>query len=69
MSEFRVLKNEVLHLRNQVNNQQNVIHDMEQYSRRECLEIRGIAVDPHYEEDTNDILVKVAVLMGVEIDG
>ena len=69
MLEFRVLKNEVLNLRNQVNNQQNVIHDMEQYSRRECLEIRGIAADLHYEEDTNDIVVKVAVLMGVEIDG
>ena len=64
----KMSKNEVLNLRNQVNNQQNVIHDMEQYSRRECLEIRGIAEDPHYEGDTNDIVVKVAGLLGVEID-
>ena len=42
---------------------------MAQYSRRECLEIRGIAEDLHYEEDTNDIVVKVAGLLGVEIDG
>ena len=47
-SENKMLKNEVLNLRNQVKNQQNVIHDMEQYSRRECLEIRGIAEDPHH---------------------
>ena len=66
--ENKMLKNEVLNLRNQVNNQQNVIHDMAQYSRRECLEIRGIAEDLHYEEDTNDIVVKVAGLLGVEID-
>ena len=67
-TENKMLKNEVLKLRNQVNNQQNVVYDMEQYSRRECLEIRGIAEDQHYEEDTNDIVVKVAGLLGVEID-
>ena len=67
-TENKMLKNEVLNLRNHVNNQQNVIHDMEQYSRRECLEIRGIAEGPHYEEDTNYIVVKVAGLLGVEID-
>ena len=50
------------------NNRQNVINDMEQYSRREGLEYRGIAEDPQYEKDTNDIVVKVAGLMGVEID-
>lgn len=66
--ENKMLKGEVLNLRNQVNNQQNVLNDMEQYSRRECLEIRGIAEDPHYEEETKDIVVKVAGLMGVEID-
>ena len=67
-TENKMLKNEVLNLRNQVNIQQNVIHDMKQYSRRECLEIRGIAEDPHYEEDTYAIVVKVVGLMGVEID-
>ena len=59
-----MLKNDVLNLRDQVNNQQNGIHDTEPYSRKEYLEIRGIDEDPHYEEDTNDI---VADLIGVEI--
>ena len=67
-TENKMLNDEVQKLRNQVNNQQNVVYDMEQYSRRECLEIRGIAEDQHYEEDTNDIVVKVAGLLGVEID-
>ena len=40
---------------------------MEPYSRKEYLEIRGIDEDPHYEEGTNDIVVKVADLIGVEI--
>lgn len=38
---------------------------MDQYSQRECVEIRGIPVSKH--EDTNKIIVRVGELMGVEI--
>ena len=39
--------------------------EQEQYSRRVCLEIKGIAVDR--DEDTNEIVCKVADIMGISI--
>ena len=47
-----------------------MVNDLEQYSRRECLEIRGIPVlgnRPH-EENTDNIVIKVAELIGVKIN-
>ena len=41
------------------------INDMNQYSRRDCLEIRGIPFDK--DEDTNEIVKNVAHLLDMEI--
>ena len=44
-------------------------NDLEQYVRRECVEIRGIPLpSSHSKEDTNEIVLKVAKLMGVDIE-
>lgn len=41
------------------------MNEMEQYSRRECLEIRGIPVSN--DEDTNGLVRKVGDLIDVDI--
>ena len=45
------------------------INDTEQYSRRECLEIKGIPSPKQNEghEDTNKVVVKIGELMGVKV--
>ena len=43
----------------------DLINDMEQYSRRECLESHGVPVTN--EEDTNEIIMKVGNLANVSI--
>ena len=42
------------------------IDDQEQYMRRDCVEIKGVPA--REEESTNDIVVQIADLMGVELD-
>ena len=56
---------------NEVNQQKVTINNLEQYSRRDCLEIKGIPV--HSEgssrsDDLNDIVLKVANTIGVQMD-
>jgi hypothetical protein len=41
------------------------VNDLEQYSRRECLEIQGIPLKNF--DDTNSIVVNVGELMGINI--
>lgn len=44
-------------------------NDLEQYVRRECVEIRGIPLpSSQSKEDTNEIVLKVANLMDVDIE-
>jgi hypothetical protein len=42
------------------------LNNLEQYSRRECLEIRGVPVLPG--EKTNEIVRKVGEVIGVVIE-
>ena len=41
---------------------------MEQYSRRECLEIKGIPIHKDRKENTKEIITKIGGLMGVNAD-
>ena len=41
------------------------LNELEQYGRRECLELRGIPVTDH--ENTTELVCQVANLVGVEI--
>ena len=45
-------------------------NDLEQYSRRECVEIHGIppTQDDESTEDTNEIVCKIGELIGFEIE-
>lgn len=63
--ENQFLKSTVNALDSHVKKLQSLCNDMDQYSQRECVEIRGIPVSEH--EDTNKIVVRVGELMGVEI--
>ena len=64
--ENKLLKEEVVKLRNELKIQRESTNDLEQYIRRECIEISGIPENPL--ENTNEIVIKVGNLMGVEID-
>lgn len=65
LQENRLLKDEILRLSNNLNMHKESLNNLEQYIRRECLEITGIPEEMH--EDTDDIVIKVGSLMGIEI--
>ncbi|EDO29108.1 predicted protein [Nematostella vectensis] len=48
-----------------LNTTKKSLDDIEQYSRRDCLEIKGVPVTP--TENTNDVVKKVGEHMKVEI--
>ena len=59
------LQQEFANLKNELKQQAIVIDNQEQYSRRECLEIRGTPVTPN--ENTSEIVQKIGKLINVEI--
>ena len=69
VKENLLLKSDVKNLSHEMKLMEGRLDDMEQYSRRECLEIRGIPtrVDPR-NENTNDIVIKVGNLIGVQLN-
>ena len=66
LTENRLLKEEVVNSTHTVNGQKEEINELEQYIRRECLEISGIPLDKH--EDTSSIVIKVRSLMGINVE-
>ena len=66
LKENKLLKEEVLRLSNSLQAEKETVSDLEQYIRRECLEISGIPEEMH--EDTNDIVIRVGRMIGVEIE-
>lgn len=58
-------KAEIIQSTNEICMMKDILNDHEQYSRRECLEIRGVPM--HRVEDTNKIVKDVGKLIGVEI--
>ena len=65
--ESSMLKSETYRLANEMKQFSDRLNELEQYSRRDCVEIRGVPINPHHEENTDDIVVKVAKLMDVTI--
>lgn len=51
--------------RNELEQIKETLNDMEQYIRRDCLEIRGVPL--HKDEDTNEIVRKVGHIMDLDI--
>ena len=60
------LKAEVLRLSNVIKQHSESLSNIEQYSRRDCIEISGIPEEPG--EDTNELTIKIGSLMGLNID-
>ena len=64
-SENMCLKQTVLELKNLLENTEKNLNNLEQYSRRECIEINGIPCT--HEESTDEIVVALAKQVGVHI--
>ena len=64
--ENKFLKESLLSSTNNIELMKQDLNNLEQYSRRECLEIRGIPVLPG--EKTNEIVRKVGEVIGVPIE-
>ena len=62
----KLLKDEVMRLSNSLNVQKESMNELQQYVRWECLEIAGIPEEA--AENTNDIVIKVGDLMGINIE-
>ena len=65
-SENKCLKAEVLRLSGMVERQNNELNEIEQYSRRDCVEISGLPEEKG--EDLNKLVVRIGSLMNVELD-
>ena len=59
------LKETVLELKNLLENAEKNLNNLEQYSRRECIEINGIPCT--HKESTDEIVVALAKQIGVYI--
>lgn len=64
-TENQELKSHISYLSDQLLQQGDVINDMDQYSRRDCLEIHGIPLTS--DEDTDNIVQKIGNLTNVVI--
>ena len=53
-------------LSNLVNGLSKELNDIQQYQRRDCCEITGIP--PVQDESTDEIVIKIALLMGLNLD-
>jgi hypothetical protein len=65
VKENKCLKSKVLRLSNITKAQDEEINNMQQYSRRDCVEISGIPEEP--DENTDALTVKIGSLMGIQI--
>ena len=68
-NENKSLKAELLDTTNQLKALKESFNDLEQYSRRDCLEIRGIPKSSGVaREDTNEIVVELGRKIGVDLN-
>ena len=67
LQENKSLKAEVRKTSNEFNHLKEEFNNLEQYSRRDCLEIRGVPVQR--DGDTNALFMNIGRRMGVEVKG
>lgn len=67
LQENKCLKADVRKTTNEFNHVEEEFNNLEQYSRRDCLEIRGVPVQR--DQDTNALVVNIGRRMGVEVKG
>ena len=68
VAENKILKSTLHSMEKKMSQIHDKYNDMEQYSRRECLEIHGVPQpqDPK-SENTNDVVLRVGKLMGINL--
>ena len=63
--EYASLKSQLLSSANDLKSVQKSFNDLEQYTRRDCLEIRGIPLPEESQaEDTNEMVLQLSQKMG-----
>ena len=69
-TENKALNNTILRLEEKITNFKKTCNELEQYSRRECLEINGIPLPPkerNIKENANELVIKIGDKMGVPV--
>ena len=67
--EHASLKDQVLISANDLKSVQKSLNDLEQYTRRDSVEIRGIPLpEESQEEDTNEIVLQLSQKMGIPLE-
>lgn len=59
------LKAKVLQSENEIKLLQQSFNDMDQYLRRDCVEIRGLPIDS--KQNSNNLVLKIAEKIGIDI--
>ena len=73
-NENQALKNQLRIATKEIDDLRATCNDLEQYSRRECIEIRGIPLPSKHAgshspgENTDLIVTKIAEVMGVDLE-
>ena len=68
VNENKSLKGKLLDTTNQLKALKESFNELEQYSRRDCMEIRGIPeISSDTREDTNEIVVELGRKIGVDL--
>ena len=65
INENKFLRESLHDSKNQLDQLKQEVNNMEQYTRRECLEIRGVPVQP--DENTNQIISNIRELIDVDV--
>ncbi|XP_015760829.1 PREDICTED: uncharacterized protein LOC107339987 [Acropora digitifera] len=67
--EYASLKSQLLSSSNDLKSVQKSLNDLEQYTRRDCLETRGIPLPEESQvEDTNEIVRQLSQKMGIPLE-
>ena len=68
-AEYASLKSQLLSSANDLKSVQKSLNDLEQYTRRDCLEIWGIPLPEESQaEDTNEIVLQLSQKMGIPLE-
>ena len=68
LDENKKMKSEILNMSNELKAVKESCNTLEQYSRRDCVELRGIPIEEGtLHEDTNNIVIKVSEAMGLNV--
>ena len=69
VEETASLRTQILSITNDLKQAKKSLNELEQYTRRDCTEIRGIPLlEEPSEEDTNDMVIQLSEKIGVPME-